>query len=416
MDSVSISYRIKLSEEVTEVFDFELDAETFDLISDEIVDPPKWAQLEFRQCSHCPLNVEEHPYCPLALQLNDIVGRFHDTTSIDEVEMEVITDERKVIQTTAIQHAVASMLDLIFPICGCPKTEHMKPMARFHLPLASEEETVFRVTGMYLLAQYFLSVSKKGGSIEFDGLAEIYEDLHILNAAVASRLQAATRSDSSKNAITLLDMYSTLVPMLLEDELAEMRGFFRAYLPEGEVEAASTNYFERAKAFSLELEPIEGVIDHPDDGDDRPQWLKELDADKKTEDIDKEAKVDIKEEIQEEQKETESKPEVEEVADAILKKSGLSIELEPIEAFGGDDGAVEFEPAVVEKPEEMPAEKIEKEPLATIEKEAAEESVKKESLGLDSLSLEPINGESPLSLEGDKPAPTSKASFKLPDD
>jgi hypothetical protein len=32
----------------------------------------------------------------------------------------------------------------------------VKPMARFHLPLASEEETIYRATTMYLLAQYFL--------------------------------------------------------------------------------------------------------------------------------------------------------------------------------------------------------------------------------------------------------------------
>jgi hypothetical protein len=106
----------------------------------------------------------------------------------------------------------------------------MRPMARFHLPLASEEETVFRVAGMYLVAQYFLTHNGKKGQFAFDGLISIYEDFHILNKAIASRLQYATDSDSSKNAITLLDMYSSLVPMLLEDQLAEIRGFFTAFL------------------------------------------------------------------------------------------------------------------------------------------------------------------------------------------
>ena len=400
MNSVSISYRIKLNDDLTEIFDFELDEETFDLISEEIVDPPKWAKLEFRQCAHCPLNVEEHPYCPLALQLHNIVDRFHDTTSIDIVEMEVITEERKVIQTTAIQRAIASMLDLIFPICGCPKTEHMKPLARFHLPLASEEETVFRVTGMYLLAQYFLSVSKNGGSIEFDGLTEIYENMHTLNAAVASRLQAATRSDSAKNAITLLDMYSTLVPVLLEDELAEMRGFFQAYLPEGEAQAASTNYLEKAKAFSLELEPMDGVVDQSDD--DRPEWLKELDAEK-------DSIADTAE--------TEPKVVEESAADAIIKgsDSGISIELESIKVSDESDQEANIDGIALEESlksdlEPEQEKKEEKKPEPATEEKTPE----KESGGL-SLSLEPIDGDLSLSIEDDKPK-SSKATFKLPDE
>ncbi|MFN3714025.1 MAG: DUF6901 family protein [Alcanivoracaceae bacterium] len=278
MNSVNIIYRIKLNETTTEVFDFPLAEQTFDLICKDPVDPPKWARLDYRQCSHCPLSLETHQYCPLALQLHSIVDRFHDTRSIDEVEVEVITEERHFTQRTALQRIIASMLDLVYPICGCPKTAFMKPLARFHLPLCSEEETVFRVTGMYLLAQYFLSrTPSRRGKIEFDGLTDIYTDLHILNTAVASRLQSATQSDSAKNAITLLDMYSTLVPLLLEDELVEMRGFFQAYLPEDDIQPlAQTKYLEKAKAFSLDLDnlnltPTEEESKH----DDMPEWLKE---------------------------------------------------------------------------------------------------------------------------------------------
>lgn len=402
MGSVSISYRIKLSVDVTEVFDFELDDKTFDLISSEIVDPPKWTRLDFSQCSHCPLNIEEHPYCPLALQLYDVVNRFHDTTSIDEVEMEVITEDRKVIQTTAIQHAIASMLDLIFPICGCPKTAHMKPLSRFHLPLASEEETVFRVTGMYLLAQYFLSVSKKGGKIEFSGLTKIYDDMHILNVAVARRLQSATQSDSSKNAITLLDMYSSLVPVLLEDELAEMRGFFKAYLPEGEEEIVSTNYFEKAKAFSLELEPIGGsaVIGSVDkDYDDRPEWLKQLRP------LDKAItnQVDIS-------VEKKPVPAQESAAEIILKKSGLTIELESIEMPVDKKGPVIFGAIDFEEDKEA---LLKNKPKPKAEPVVDEKPAEKSTIF--SLSLEPIHGESPATPSGDKP-PFSKAKFKLPDE
>lgn len=317
MEPISITYRIELNDKTTEVFDFNLDAKSFELISEPVVNPPNWTELAFKQCSHCPLKLEEHTHCPMALQLHKVVERFHDTRSIDEVKLEVITEDRTVVQTTALQRVLSSMLGLIFPTCGCPKTAYMRPMARFHLPLASEEETVFRVAGMYLVAQYFLTHNGKKGQFAFDGLISIYEDFHILNKAIASRLQYATDSDSSKNAITLLDMYSSLVPMLLEDQLAEIRGFFTAFLPEDEIApetAANNNYLEKAKAFALELEtdlalaPIDGA-----EGD-LPAWLRVAADEEDTKPASNDKKTDTS------------------AIDAILSASSLSLALEPTDA------------------------------------------------------------------------------------
>lgn len=252
MESVNILYRIALNDKLTEEFDYEMDAKTFEIISGPKEDQlPPWTELGFKQCSNCPLKPEDHPHCPMAVQLHHIVGRFHQTRSIDEVKLEVVTEQRTVTKTTALQNAISSMLGLVFPISGCPKTEGMKPLARFHVPMASEEETVFNVAGMYLLAQYFVNLKNKNGVLSFDGLIKIYDDLHIVNKAVASRLQAVTSSDSVKNAITLLDMYSSLIPMLLQDQLVEIRQFFNAYLPEDEIIAPTSNYLEQAKAFRV---------------------------------------------------------------------------------------------------------------------------------------------------------------------
>ncbi|MBN48307.1 MAG: hypothetical protein CMN85_02125 [Spongiibacteraceae bacterium] len=259
MDSVRITYNINLPKKI-EQFDFNLDAESFALQNPAPENPPEWTALDYKKCSHCPLTSDKHPHCPVAIRLHDLVERFHDTSSIDEVEMEIITEERKVIQKTDMQRAAASMLELILPASGCPKTDHMRPLARFHLPLASEEENIFRVTGMYLLGQYFRSTSAQGGRIEFQGLIDLYAELAIMNKAIASRLKGATRSDSVKNAITLLDMYSTLVPLLLEDQLAEMRGFFKAFLPEERANTApvaTSNYLKTIKNAVFELVPLE---------------------------------------------------------------------------------------------------------------------------------------------------------------
>ncbi len=280
MDTITISYRIKISDTITEVFDFEMDDKTFELVNQpKPVNPPEWTQLAYRQCSHCPLKAEEHPHCPFALQLHDITERLHKTRSIDDVYLEVVTEDRTVVQTTAIQHVLSSMLGLVAPICGCPKTAYMRPLARFHVPLSNEEEVVFRVAGMYLLAQYFLSNTKdKTGKFSFEGLISIYDDMHILNKAVASRLQMATDSDSLKNAITLIDMYSTLIPMLLEDQLVEIRGFFNAYLPAGEPEPESKtqNLLEKARAFVVDMDASNLSLMPVDEAGETPAWLRGL--------------------------------------------------------------------------------------------------------------------------------------------
>lgn len=240
MEPLTITYRIQLGNKKKPiVFDFKLDPESGDLVSEPVANPPAWTALEYRQCEHCPLKKEEHPQCPIALQLFNIIDHFHDTRSIDEVTLEVVTEERTISQQVHLQHAIGSMLGLVAPTCGCPKMAYMKPMARFHLPLSTEEETVYRVAGMFMLAQH---VWGRETVDDFSGLKAIYADLHILNKTLATRLRGATQSDSSKNAIALLDMYSNLVPMMIDDRMPNLKQLFSAYetLPELRVEAVVT--------------------------------------------------------------------------------------------------------------------------------------------------------------------------------
>ena len=54
---------------------------------------------------------------------------------------------------TSAQQAMSSVLGLIMATSGCPWTDRLRPMARFHLPFASEAETLYRSVGMFLLAR-----------------------------------------------------------------------------------------------------------------------------------------------------------------------------------------------------------------------------------------------------------------------
>jgi hypothetical protein len=125
---------------------------------------------------------------------------------------------------------------------------------------------------MYLLAQYFVNQASEADSVQLDGLTKIYKDLHIVNEAIAGRLQGVTQSDSLKNAIALVDMYSLLVPALMDNRLAELRVVFGAYLPVLAGELVTTKRLEEAKTYRSKPAPVEMEAT---EAQDEPDWPKD---------------------------------------------------------------------------------------------------------------------------------------------
>ncbi len=229
METLEIKYVLELGTGSTQIFDLRFDARRLELIRGAVTDLPEWTRLEFCQCPHCPLDFEYNPHCPLAASLSEVVDRFKAVISHDQIELTVITAERRVFAKTTVQKALSSLLGLMFPASGCPHTAFFRPMVRFHLPLASDEATLFRATGMYLLAQYFITKQGGTGDGELEGLKELYSNLHILNTHMAERIRSAVSRDSSVNAIILLDVYTHTMPFAIEDQLAEIRYLFAPY-------------------------------------------------------------------------------------------------------------------------------------------------------------------------------------------
>jgi hypothetical protein len=211
-------------------FKLELDPPDLELKGNIPEQLPAWTKLDFHQCSNCPLDVLSHRYCPLAANIVNVVQQFDGLISYEKVKVEVITRERRISQQTTIQKGISSMLGLVIATCGCPHTAFSKPMARFHLPLASEEETIFRATSMYLLAQYYLRKECRIADFEFEGLTRIYHNMQIVNFAIAERLRAAAMTDSSINAIVILDSYAQALPLAIEKSLAKIRHLFSPFL------------------------------------------------------------------------------------------------------------------------------------------------------------------------------------------
>lgn len=229
MKDFTVFYNFRLPDGSEEGFHLRLDPESLELRGGTPSVTPEWTKLDFHQCPNCPLKPEDHPECPLALRLVNLVQRFDGLLSHEQVDLEVVTEERTITQKTTAQRGISSLMGLVIATSGCPHTALLRPMARFHLPLASNEETVYRATCMYLLAQHFLKKEGAPADLDLDGLARIYENLQIINVAVAERLRSATTTDSTVNAIVVLDVYAKTVGMVIDGSLERIRYLFAPY-------------------------------------------------------------------------------------------------------------------------------------------------------------------------------------------
>jgi hypothetical protein len=224
--ALHIQYRFDLPDGSQRHLDLEFDATNFRLSKLPPGEPPFWTELKFSQCANCPLNSAENPHCPAALHMAPAVESLKALVSFDTVGVTVIQAERTVHAETSAQQALSSVLGLIMATSGCPWTDRLRPMARFHLPFASEAETVYRSVCMFLLARELVGA---GGARGFDTLKELYENLHVVNRDMSRRLGAATRTDPARNAMALLDSYTTLLPAALESSLEELKPLFDAW-------------------------------------------------------------------------------------------------------------------------------------------------------------------------------------------
>jgi hypothetical protein len=226
MTPVRIRYRFVLPDGSHERFDLFFDERDFRLLNPHPPQLPFWTALECNQCENCPLKAADHPQCPVAVHLVGVIEKLERVVSYDQVRVDVRTTERLVSQETTAQQALSSLLGLIMAASGCPRTAFLRPMARFHLPVSSEPETIYRALAAYALDQ-MMHLNGAAPDAAFTGLKNAYAELHKVNRGIARRLGAATRNDPARNAVVLLDAYTTLLPAAIDRSLEEMRPLFR---------------------------------------------------------------------------------------------------------------------------------------------------------------------------------------------
>lgn len=231
MSTVDFHYIFKTSEEDSVEFFIRLDDIDLSFVREEESTPPEWARLSNSKCPNCPLNADEHPYCPIAVNMEEPLMKFSGKTSHEQVELEVNAPERTYKVTTHLQKGLGSMLGIYMVTSGCPILDKLRPMVRQHLPVAGLVETRYRAIAMYLTAQYF--IHRKGGEPDWElkHLSDIYNDIRVVNKAFSTRIRGAMKKDAGLNALVVLNHFADFVPFSIEEDmLEEMEGLFRAYL------------------------------------------------------------------------------------------------------------------------------------------------------------------------------------------
>jgi hypothetical protein len=204
-----------------------IDRTTGCLVSEEQLVQPGWTALENCQCRVCPLTRERHPHCPIAVNIHGLVEYFKDFFSTDKMRITVVTEERTYFREAPAQKGLASILGVVMATSGCPVMDFLRPMAKYHLPFSSSEETIIRSTSMYLLAQYF--VSKKGGKpdISLEKLNRAYDAVQLVNEGMCERIATVVhKKDATSNAVIILHTLSQLLGMAIEAKLDSLEPLF----------------------------------------------------------------------------------------------------------------------------------------------------------------------------------------------
>lgn len=211
----AVTYRFRFADGRTETVALTF---TADMVIEQRADAT-WAALSAQPCPNCPLPPEG--MCPFAAALVPFAARFDDLYSYERVLVEVETDLRTIVAERALQHGLASLVGLIGATSGCPRLAFFRPMARFHLPFASEEETLVRAFSFHLLER-----ALGGGGPAFSELAEHYHGAALVNRAMADRLRGVLTHDAIINALVVLDTFAQAVPYVIAEQLEEFAPLF----------------------------------------------------------------------------------------------------------------------------------------------------------------------------------------------
>ncbi len=221
------NYQFKFPDGNIKNYEILLAPDTLSLIrEDDDRSPADWTLLECDQCTCCPLTSDVYPRCPIAVNIMELVDNFKDVFSYHDCTVMCETVERTYVKDTSVMEGLSAIFGVIMATSDCPVMEFLKPMARFHLPFSTIEETTVRTASMYLLAQYFRHKDQSGMTFDFSALEKHYAKVQLVNEGLLKRIKSVSSEDADKNAIITLHSLSQFLSMEIDYSLSGLESVF----------------------------------------------------------------------------------------------------------------------------------------------------------------------------------------------
>ncbi len=227
---MEIEYRFIFEDKSEKKFKIALNPETNAIIPFNDSSEADWTRLTNCQCKNCQLDPQNEEFCPISVNINNLVIFFKNFASFEKSDVIVTVEERTYKKHSSIQESVGSLLGIFMAASGCPTLERLKPMARFHLPFASIEETVFRSISSYLLGQHFRDQKGMSADLELKKLGDFYDEIQVVNHHIAERLRGIKSKDAVKNAVICLDIYAKELSCSFDTCMENLQNIYDIYL------------------------------------------------------------------------------------------------------------------------------------------------------------------------------------------
>lgn len=225
---IKITYHFKFPEtnEPTLTFKFGLDDKTVSFIQLEEVKETheEWTNLNFEKCQNCPLNESQVKQCPIAKNLNHLTFFFKDTKSFKKSMIFVETEERAYAKNASIQEGLFSIFGVIMATSDCPHMNFLKPMARFHLPFSTPEETMFRAYSTFLLKEY---LNENYSRDVLNQLFALYKETQMVNDGILARIRKIAKGDANQNAVIILNNFTQIMEVDRSTDLSMVKEMFK---------------------------------------------------------------------------------------------------------------------------------------------------------------------------------------------
>jgi hypothetical protein len=221
-----IIYEFRFTNNIKKHFKIQLDFKTLSINFAEPVIKYGWMQLENEQCGCCPLSCEDYPYCPVAINIGNLTEAFKNMVSYEKCLVLCTTMERTYLKKTSLMEGLASIFGIIIATSDCPIMTLFKPMARFHLPFSTTQETVFRAASIYMLRQYFNHKKNLQPDMDMKFLDEHYNKVRMVNRGLISRLNTVNTNDADKNAVNILFSISQILSREINFNLNSVEHLF----------------------------------------------------------------------------------------------------------------------------------------------------------------------------------------------